>query len=116
MNDSDAVPTENESRRRFGDDKGERITLTTNGDVVTASVALDDLREKTNLPIDKDGTDTIYWFVMASDKADNPGTSDAKPDKTDDDASKGNQGFMLRIDNEAPKDDRRLHRRTVGPQ
>ena len=101
VNDTDAEPTDD--RRTFGDDKGERITLTTNGDVITASVALDDLRAKTNLPVDKDGTDTIYWFVMASDKADNPGTSDAKPDKTDDDASKGNQGFMLRIDNEAPK-------------
>ena len=78
------------------------ITLATDGDVVMASVALDDLREKTNLPVNEDGEDTIYWWVEASDKAGNAGTSDAKPDDEEDPGSQGSQGYMLRIDNAAP--------------
>ena len=103
VNDSDAEPTDN--RRTFGnpEDKSERITLTTQGDVVTASVGLDDLEKATGLTIDDDGETDIYWFVKASDKADNEGISDAKPDKKDDSTSEGNQGFMLRVDNAAPK-------------
>ena len=81
----------------FGNDKGERITLTMNGDVVTASVGLDDLEDDTSLSIDDDGVTTIYWFVEATDKADNQGTSDSDGD-TD-----GKQGFSLRVDNQAPK-------------
>ncbi len=97
VSDTDAVPTDN--RRIFGDDRGEDITLASDGDVVTASVALDELRKETNLAVDADGTDTIYWWVRASDKADNAGISDAKPDK---EKNPGNQGYSLRIDNAAP--------------
>lgn len=84
--------------RTFGDDKGEDITLASDGDVVTASVALDDLTDATNVTIDEDGTTTIHWWVTAVDKAGNDGTSDSD---TSDDAE-GNQGYSLRVDNEAP--------------
>ena len=65
---------------------------------MTASVALDDLTDATNVSIDADGTTTIHWWVTAVDKAGNTGTSDAD---TSEDAD-GNQGYSLRVDNEAP--------------
>ena len=96
VSDTDAEPTD--TRSTFGDDRGEDITITKDGDVVTASVALDDLEDATGLSIDDDGETTVYWFVQASDEAGNMGTTDAD---TDDDAP-DNQGFSLRVDNKDP--------------
>ena len=96
VSDTEAVPTD--TRSTFGDNRGEDITITKDGDVVTASVALDDLEDATGLSIDDDGETTMYWFVQASDEAGNMGTTDAD---TDDDAPE-NQGFSLRVDNKDP--------------
>ena len=96
VSDTEAEPTD--TRSTFGNDRGEDITITKDGDVVTASVAMDDLEDATGLSIDDDGETTVYWFVQASDEAGNMGTTDAD---TDDDAP-DNQGFSLRVDNKDP--------------
>ena len=96
VSDTETEPTD--TRSEFGDGRGEDITITKDGDVVTASVALDDLEDATGLSIDDDGVTMVYWFVQASDEAGNMGTTDAD---TDDDAPE-NQGFSLRVDNEDP--------------
>ena len=97
VSDTEAEPTD--TRSIFGNDRGEDITITKDGDVVTASVALDDLEDATGLSIDDDGVTMVYWFVQASDEAGNMGTTDAD---TDDDDDEENQGFSLRVDNEDP--------------
>ncbi|MCE2404870.1 MAG: hypothetical protein J4F43_06905 [Dehalococcoidia bacterium] len=95
---TDAQIASFDANKIFGDEEDDRVTISTNGDVVTASVALDDVEESTSLSIDDDGTTTIYWFVRATDNADNSGNSDAD---TSDDAP-DNQAYSLRVDNEAP--------------
>ena len=81
----------------WGDDDDEAITVTTEGNVVTASVDLDDLDKEfgVNFVIEDDDVTTVFWFVTASDEAGNKDTSDADGD------ANGVQGFELRID---PKD------------
>ena len=62
VSDTEAEPTD--TRSEFGDGRGEDITITKDGDVVTASVALDDLEDATGLSIDDDGVTMVYWFVQ----------------------------------------------------
>ena len=87
-----------------GDDDTETVSISIDGDVVTASVTLDDVDTAlTSLAIDSDGTTTIWWWVEASDNASNAGTTDAVADDDADPATAGNQAFVLRVDTENPE-------------
>ena len=99
--DSGDPATELVDANRFGDDD-ETVSISIEGDVVTASVDLDDVDEAlTSLFIPADGTTTVWWWVEASDNAGNRGTSDAVPDDDADPDTHGNQAFLLRFDPEA---------------
>ena len=70
--DSGDPATELVDANRFGDDD-ETVSISIDGDVVTASVGLDDVDTAlTSLAIDANGTTAIWWWVEASD---NPTTA-----------------------------------------
>ena len=97
VSDDEEVLTADADLQVFGDGNDENITITTLGDIITASVALDDLDDLPGLLIDDDGVTDVFWFVQASDEAGNTATTDADSDDG------GNQGFSLRVDNEDPE-------------
>ena len=97
VSDDEEVLTADANTQIYGDGDDEDITITTEGDIVTASVALDDLDDLAGLLIDDDGVTDVFWFVQASDAAGNTATTDSDSDDG------GNQGFSLRVDNEDPE-------------
>ena len=102
--DNGNAATELVDANRFGDDTDETVSISTDGDVVTASVALDDVDTAlTSLAIDSDGTTTVWWWVEASDNASNAGTTDAVADDDADATTVDNQAFVLRVDTEDPE-------------